>query len=203
VTDNSVVNAILAGSTNLEIREAELVGTWFESNWTADAAGPGGGEGPFQLSPGGPAHTLAQADNPTAALAIMAPAYAAGVASVPQSLWASNPELAAEEAAVAAERPAQSYLSSYGQGALDAAWAKVQGALSGQASTGGVVTTSITGDIGGAIGDATGLSAAGAAISNLGTTVKNVAVIAPVILAGGALIVFGIMRAAKTTGGNL
>ena len=132
---NPVVSAILSTTTDSEVRAAMLMGSWFESSWNENATqGAGGGEGAFQLSPGGPGHTSAQAYSPTASAQIMLPAYQAAVKSIPQSLWTSNPELAAEQAAVAAERPAHSYLSSYGQQAVNTAWTNTESALGGNTS---------------------------------------------------------------------
>src|SRR6266478_6072829 len=127
-TGNPVVDAILAGTSNAEIRDAMLVGSWLESRWSPTAVGDGGTSfGPFQMHIGGAltaaGGTPAQAQDPVWAVQHMLGAYQSGVNSVPQSLWSSNPELAAEEAAVAAERPATSYINSQGQGLVDQSWA--------------------------------------------------------------------------------
>lgn len=141
-TGNPVVDAILAGTSNLEVREAMLVGSFLESGWSPTAVGDGGTSfGPFQMHIGGAltaaGGTPAQAEDPTWAVAHMLAAYQQGVNSVSASLWASNPELAAEEAAVAAERPKVSYIQSQGQARVDQAFAATQNALKGIVSVPG------------------------------------------------------------------
>ena len=141
-TGNPVVDAILSGTSNLEVREAMLVGSYLESGWSSTAVGDNGTSfGPFQMHIGGAltaaGGTPAQAENPTWAVAHMLAAYQQGVNSVSATLWASNPELAAEEAAVAAERPQVSYIQSQGQARVDQAFAATQNALKGIVSSPG------------------------------------------------------------------
>src|SRR5215469_10050931 len=104
----------------------------------------------------------------------MLPAYQSAVNQVSASLWSTNPEQAAEEAAVLAERPAQSYYSSQGQGRVDQGWAATQQVLgnpatftsaSGTGGTGGTSggtnaqLTSILGPFGALFGLIPGVSA--------------------------------------------
>lgn len=131
---NPVLQAIESVSSDPRIVEAELLGARLESGWNANAVGDNGTSfGPFQIhTPVHPDITPAQAEDPATAAAYIEPAYAAGVASVPASLWSSNPEQAAEMAAFAAERPAQDYFATAGASGVGAAWQAVTAALSGQ-----------------------------------------------------------------------
>lgn len=142
----SVVTEILAQAPSEQVAESMLLGSSFEGGWgpSFGVGDQGHSYGPFQINlPYHPGVTAAQADDPKFATSYMLPAYEAGVASVPADEWQSNPELAAEQAAVAAERPARSYLDSYGQQALDTHWSDVQGAASGSTlpSTAGAGST--------------------------------------------------------------
>jgi hypothetical protein len=142
--NNPVVQAILAGSSNAEVREAMLLGSYMESGWVATAVGDGGTSfGPFQEHEGGALgnQTPAQAENPATAVAHMLGSYTSAVNQVSQSLWSSNPELAAEQAAVLAERPAQSYIASRGQAAVNTGWQNTLAALSGSSSVSGAPAT--------------------------------------------------------------
>ena len=141
-TGNPVVDAILSGTSNTEVREAMLIGSYLESGWNQNAVGDQGTSfGPFQMHIGGAltaaGGTAADAENPSWAVANMLGAYEAGVNSIPQSTWQSDPETAAEEAAVAAERPAQTYFASDGTGTVNTAWNATQNALKGVVSTSG------------------------------------------------------------------
>ena len=85
--------------------------------------------GPFQIHlPAHPGVTVGQAQNPTSAVAFMLPEYTGAVSQVPASLWTTNPQQAAERAAMLAERPAVDYYTSR-PGAVQSAWASVQSAL--------------------------------------------------------------------------
>lgn len=164
-TGNPVVDAILAGTSNLEVREAMLVGSYLESGWSSTAVGDGGTSfGPFQMHIGGAltaaGGTPAQAENPTWAVQHMLGAYEQGVNSVPSSLWSSNPELAAEEAAVAAERPRVSYIASQGQSKVDQAFAATQNALRGIVSSPGSPTGGNSGPASGTNATLTGFDPA-------------------------------------------
>lgn len=205
-TGNSVVDAILAVTSNLQVREAMLLGSHLESGWSETAVGDQGTSfGPFQMHIGGAltaqGGTPSQAEDPTWAAQHMLGYYESGVNSVPSSLWASDPEMAAEEAAVKAEGPATSYYNSQGQGAVDSAWAATKNALNGVVSssgsptggsgtgggTGGTTTTSAISDFwsgfwNGILGSAAGPSFSPVdALERLG-----------LILLGGLLILLGI-----------
>ncbi|WP_207309614.1 hypothetical protein, partial [Streptomyces kasugaensis] len=108
---DSVVQAILDATKDPHVRESMLLGSRLESSWNPGAVGDNGTSfGPFQIHlPAHPGVTAAQAQNPAWATRYMLSAYQRGAAAQPESLWRSNPEQAAEQAAVAAEAPAQSY----------------------------------------------------------------------------------------------
>lgn len=161
MSSNAVVNAILGVTSNTRVREAMLLGSDLESSWSTTAVGDQGTSfGPFQIHlPAHPGVTSAEAENPSWAAHYMLGAYEAGVNSVSPSLWSSNPELAAEEAAFAAERPAQNYFASDGSAVVNAKWAQALAALGGHAGTGGnpgggagggnnAQTTSLAGSLG-------------------------------------------------------
>ena len=200
-TGNAVVDAILAGTQNVEVREAMLLGSDLESSWSATAVGDQGTSfGPFQLHEGGALGNLTpqQAEDPATAVKQMLGAYTSAVNSIPQSLWASNPELAAEEAAVKAERPAQSYFAAQGTATVNAKWAQTLNALKGIVSQSGPPAGGGSGSS--PVGAATDsiLGSAGTAVLNaipgvFGlTSWKDLAERAGLILLGGALILLGI-----------
>ena len=137
-----VINAILGVTSNKEVRESMLLGSWLESRWNTNAVGDQGTSfGAFQMHVGGAltaaGGTPALAENPVWAAQHMEPAYQRAVAGFSQSLWGSNPELAAEESAVLAEAPAESYYASQGKGAVNSGWSATQSALKGQVSVSG------------------------------------------------------------------
>lgn len=133
-----VVTAVRTEVQNPQVQAAMLLGSSYEAGWGPGFAvgDQGTSFGPYQMHEGGALSatglTPAQAEDPRAATLAMEPYYESGVSKVPQSLWSSNPSLAAEEAAVYAESPAQSYLSSYGQSSLNSHWSAVQAAMNGQ-----------------------------------------------------------------------
>lgn len=138
MTQPPVVTAIRTEVQSPQVQAAMLMGSSFEGGWgPAYGVGDDGTSfGPYQMHEGGALTatglTPAQAEDPTTATRAMEPYYENGVNQVPVSLWQSNPAMAAEEAAVAAESPAQSYLSSYGQSAVDQHWSTVEAALNGE-----------------------------------------------------------------------
>lgn len=210
-TGNSVVDAILAVTSNLRVRQAMLLGSHLESGWNPTAVGDQGTSfGPFQMHIGGAltaqGGTPQQAEDPTWAAQHMLGYYESGVNSVPASLWTSNPEQASEEAAVSAEGPATSYYNSQGQGAVDAAWTATQAALNGVVSSGGsapggtgggngVTTTSATGSFWSGFWNGLLGSAAGPSFSPVDGLERL-----GLIILGGLLILLGIyMLAGKQT----
>ncbi|MFE3776032.1 hypothetical protein [Streptomyces sp. NPDC059122] len=136
---DSVVQAILDATKDPHVRESMLLGSRLESSWNPNAVGDNGSSfGPFQIHlPAHPGVTAAQAQNPAWATRYMLSAYQRGAAAQPESLWRSNPERAAEQAAVAAEAPAQSYYSGRGAETVHAAWRATVGALGGHAPAAG------------------------------------------------------------------
>ena len=226
-TGNPVVDAILNGTSNAEVREAMLLGSYLESTWSQTAVGDGGTSfGPFQMHIGGAltaaGGTPSDAENPAWAVQHMMSSYVNGVNSVAASLWASDPEQAAEEAAVAAEKPLTSYYASQGQAKVDEAWNATQGALKGKVSTSGspssgsgTTTTgfdvsSIIGDIesaltGGLVGGSSkGLGGVFGALASWFTgqfginNVKDFAIRFGLILMGGILVIIGISSLTRT-----
>jgi hypothetical protein len=172
VTAQDVVNAILGVTQNLEVRESMLVGSYLESGWNQTAVGDQGTSfGPFQMHVGGSltsaGGTPALAENPIWAAQHMLDAYQNAAATVPGSTWAGNPELAAEEAAVIAERPAESYYQSQGSSRVNEAWVATQGALKGKVSTAGTPNSAII--------SAANSAAAGVATLAGGTTAATTA----------------------------
>ena len=128
---NVVVDAIEAATGNEQIREAMALGSWMESRWNPTALQAGGpGVGAFQFSPPSAwGLTVAEAENPTDAVKAILPSYASAVSQVGTSAWQANAELASEEAAVLAERPATSYYTSQGTSTVNAGWAATLQAL--------------------------------------------------------------------------
>lgn len=78
--------------------------------------------------------------------------------------WQSNPELAAEMAAAAAERPQVPYLQNYGQGTLDQHWAQVLAVMAGNPNPNGQPNVSGTGN--NSLGTAQAGGAQGATTAN-------------------------------------
>jgi hypothetical protein len=68
----------------------------------------------------------------------MLPVYQNAVNQISDQLWQTDPESAAEQAAVIAENPAQDYYASRGTGTVNAAWSNTTAALHGKKSTGGM-----------------------------------------------------------------
>lgn len=157
-----VPTAILGQTQDQRVQLAMLMGSHMEGGWGPNySVGDNGTSfGPYQMHEGGalgdlPGNLAAQkteAVDPSTATAAMLPAYQAAVSQVPQSVWQSNPEQAAEQAAVIAERPSQPYYQSQGQTSVDNAYTASLAAMGGAASGGGPGQTSaqsatLTGDI--------------------------------------------------------
>lgn len=180
---NDLLTAILNASKDQRVQESMLLGSSFEGGWNAPfpVGDQGTSFGPYQMHIGGAltsaGGTPSQAEDPTWATQHMVSAYTNAVNQQPASLWQSNPELAAEQAAVAAERPAKSYLASHGQKTLDQHWQLVQGSvvagsvLNDPASSNNPITA-----IGGALDDATGgaLSSIANTLSTIGNAVDTI-----------------------------
>jgi hypothetical protein len=131
---NSVVSAILAATSDANVRLAMLLGSYLESGWRTDAVGDNGTSfGPFQIHlPAHPGVTQAEAEDPATAVHLMLPAYEAAVGRVSASTWKNSPEQAAETAAYYAERPAQTYYAARGSDAVGKAYQAAVGALGGK-----------------------------------------------------------------------
>lgn len=119
-----IIPAIFQASPNSRIRTSMTFGAGLESGWSDTATNPSGATGPFQiLLPVHPDISFEQAENPNSATAFMLPAYRAAVSQVPDSLWKTNPEVAAEQVAITAEQPGGAFPSteptSYGSEGVD------------------------------------------------------------------------------------
>lgn len=145
-----VIPAIFNQTSNPNIRTAMTFGSGLESGWSDTATNPSGATGPFQiLLSAHPDISFTAAEDPVQATAFMLPAYKAGVAQVPDSLWASNPEVAAEQAAILAEQPGgafpdQGVPTSYGSEGVDVVnqrWTQTENYLQGPFSVGIPTTT--------------------------------------------------------------
>jgi len=139
----AVPAAVLSATKNQEVREAMLLGSSLEGGWNPPygVGDQGTSFGPYQMHVGGALTALGlsptQAENAVTATKAMLPSYTQAVNSISASLWKTNPEQAAEQAAVIAERPAQDYFSSDGTASVNAHWSNVQAALKGQSGTAG------------------------------------------------------------------
>ncbi len=144
--------AILAATTDQRVQLAMLMGSHMEGGWGPNyGIGDNGTSfGPYQMHVGGALGDLpgtlqqqiTEATNPTDAVAGMLSNYQGAVNQIPQSEWQSNPEQAGEQAAVLAERPAEPYYQSQGQGSVDAAY---QAAVAVMGGSGGVATAGTAG----------------------------------------------------------
>jgi len=195
---DTVVDQILTQAPTPQVAESMLLGSSFEGGWGPTfAVGDGGTSfGPFQMHQGGALTASglspAQAQDPAQAVAAMLGSYEAGVASVPASLWQTNPELAAEQAAVAAERPANSYLGAYGQATLDNHWAQVQQALTGGGTGANAQLTSSLN-----LNPADGFGIPGAIAGGVASEAKSAGAYIALIGAGLALVVLGVFKVAN------
>jgi cell wall-associated NlpC family hydrolase len=129
---NSALEAIKGVTKSLDVTAAMMLGSYLESRWNPRAVGSGS-YGLWQLQLSNPdAHpgvSVAQAEDPAYAARFMVGSYTAAVAAVPRQLWATNPEQAAEQAAVGAERPSVSYYAGQGAGIVNAGWQATNKAL--------------------------------------------------------------------------
>lgn len=127
------VSAILAESQNADVREAMLLGSWLEGGWgpTYGVGDSGTSFGPYQIHlPAHPGVTRQQAEDPVWASDYMYGNYVRGVTSVqPVTLWITDPEAAAEQAAYRAEAPREIYHVSRGWSTVDRGWAATVAAL--------------------------------------------------------------------------
>lgn len=177
MADSPVVAAIIAATNDAHLREAMLLGSSLEGGWGPNygVGDQGHSHGPYQINaPYHPDISIAGALDPKTSTAYMLPRYQAAVNAQSSNLWTNNPELAAEQAAVAAERPARSYIASDGQKTVDAKWAQVQQALSGNSGGSG---GSIWDVIGAGLGAGVAASPIGSitdAVGSIATTFVNI-----------------------------
>lgn len=162
--------------------------------------------GPFQIHlPAHPDVTATEAVDPAFAVHYMLPAYTAAAGAIAPSLWASNPELAAESAARVAERPAQDYVASRGRSTVDRLWS----IASGKAPDAGPVgNTDKPGSGGGGPGGCSSPSGvgvvnpfgwAGYLVCKLEEDAKPALFTAAAVLAGTSLVVLGLWRSVART----
>lgn len=172
MADSPVVAAIIAATNDMHLREAMLLGSSLEGGWGPNygVGDQGHSHGPYQINaPFHPDISVAGALDPKISTAYMLPRYQAAVNAQSSNLWTNNPELAAEQAAVAAERPARTYIASDGQKTVDAKWAQVQQAVSGSSGGGS------GGNIWDVIGSAIGVGVANSPIGGITDAVGSIA----------------------------
>lgn len=209
-TGNPVVDAIDGvAASNGRLRLAMLLGAHMESGWNAGSVGDNGHSfGPFQINfPTHPGVSAAQATNPAWAAAYMRGQYLAGVARVPDTMWASDPKHAAALAAYYAERPKQMY----GQRAIDTAWNAVQ-QLGGAASDGlpqagvgagaapGPGTAPGTDPFGGTASPVSTFNPVGWLTGSIAKDIGPLVLTGLFLLGGIGLVVLGAWRSAQTEG---
>lgn len=141
--DTNVPTAVMASTTNTRTRQAMLLGSSLEGGWNSPfpVGDQGTSFGPYQMHEGGAltalGYTPSQAEDPLTATKGMLPAYENAVNQVSDATWKNDPESAAEQAAFIAEAPAQDYVLTDGQSAIDTRWSQVQGVVTGHPGTGG------------------------------------------------------------------
>lgn len=196
----TVPHAVLSQTKNQRLRESMLLGSSLEGGWQAPypVGDQGTSFGPYQMHEGGALSqfglTPRQAENANTATKYMLPSYSAAVNQISDQEWKNNPEQAAEQAAVIAEKPAQDYYSSQGTQIVNQNWRATQDVLKGKKSTGGFpvdAKTASFGDwvpaLGGILGNMFGLGQLGVG------GFKDAAERIGLILLGGLLIVVGIV----------
>ncbi len=100
------VNAITSQQVSRNVKLAELVGTYLESNQNPHRSNGGA----FQINLAAhPGVTVAQTRDPVWSAAYMRSAYVAAVRKVGAAAFRADPEHAAERAAYLAEKPAKEY----------------------------------------------------------------------------------------------
>lgn len=198
---DTLVSQVLAQAPNPQVQAAMLLGSSLEGGWgpSFGVGDPslGGSYGPFQiLLAANPGVSSTQAQDPAYAVSYMLPRYEAAVQAQSPALWQSNPELAAEQAAYAAERPAQDYFSTAGAATIGSKWGQVQDALKGAdpvAASAGTVTLAgyqlpITpGAIAGDVAQATGVTG----------DIKKAGAYIALVLSGLGLVVAGAYKTAN------
>lgn len=197
---NDVPTAVFSQTKNLRTRESMLLGAGLEGGWTSPfpVGDHGTSFGPYQLHQGGALTALglspAQAENAKTATKAMMPAYQNAVNQISDHLWSSDPESAAEQAAVIAERPAQDYFSTQGRAKVGSVWKNTQNVLAGKTSTGGMPPNAHTTSAGDGTSTASILGNIWSFIDGLltGNPTQALSPFAPILERIG-LIVFGAM----------
>jgi hypothetical protein len=140
----TVPPVVLADTKNLRLRESLLLGSALEGGWGPrfPVGDQGTSFGPFQMHEGGMLTSLGgtprQAEDPKWAVKAILPTYASAVNAISNQKWQQDPEGAAEQAAVIAERPAQDYFAARGTSTVNQAWAATRKQLAGKHSQGGM-----------------------------------------------------------------
>lgn len=148
--NSSVVAAVKSVTSNRNVQIAMLTGSALESNQSNTASG-GGAYGAWQIQ-SGQGVSVAQAEDPNFAAKWMVGRYTSGVGGVPSALWKTNPAMAAEQAAYAAERPAAPYIQTQGAGRVNSAYALAVSEVGGPIGDplGGFTPSGVGGPMGGA-----------------------------------------------------
>lgn len=204
----TVLQAILAATKDVRVRAGMALGALLEGGSLGAGPFPTGDQGtspgPFQIHlPAHPGVSVAQAQNPLSAVAFMLPEYVGAVARVPASLWTSNPQQAAEQTAMLAERPAQDYYTSR-PGAVQSAWKTVTSSLAtGNLSAGAGGSTTIPAPLAGtpaapAFLDVPSIPSA----SDIGAAITKALTYAVVVAGGAGLVILGVNKAAGNPAGK-
>jgi hypothetical protein len=135
--------AIFSETKNLRTREAMLLGSGLEGGWASPypVGDQGTSFGPYQMHDGRGGLSQKQAENARTATKSMLPSYESAVNQISDQLWNTDPERAAEQAAVIAEAPAQSYYAAQGTAKVNTVWGNTQAQLKNHHSQAGMPTT--------------------------------------------------------------
>lgn len=203
---NEVYDAIQRATTDPRVQLSMLLGSALEGGWGPryGVGDSGMSFGPYQIHlPAHPGVSAAQALDPVWATNYMLPRYQAAVAQVPNSLWQSNPEAAAEQAAYLAERPKQIYHLARGQQTVDRAYRAATAVLTGKTPNLLDLVKSGAGKAAGAAGRVVGGAAEAAAepvvqaVEAARRDVGKFVTTAGFVLVGLALVVLGAYRMAQ------
>lgn len=204
--------AILSSTKNLRTRESMLLGSGLEGGWSSPypVGDNGTSFGPYQMHEGGALTALgltpAQAENALTATKAMLPAYQNAVNQISDAKWKNDPESAAEQTAVIAEKPSQDYFASRGAATVGTVWQNTQGVLSGKKSSAGMPPTDANltsagdalGGIGGLFSAISGLLAGNplsalGSLSGVGTAIRTDFERVGLVVFGAILVIVGIV----------
>lgn len=196
----TVLSAILAATNDARVRASMVLGALLEGGSLGAGPFPAGDNGsslgPFQIHlPAHPGVSAAQAQDPAGATRFMLGEYTGAAARVPASLWSSNPERAAEQTAMLAERPARDYYASR-PGAVQNAWPQVMSALSGKLPAAAEPPAAAAG------ADGTTAQNVGLPGIDVGTTVIRGIIIGLAVAGGVGLVVLGLNKATGNPAGK-